>query len=273
MFLKFNSQEQIYECSIYQDLSTMITNINVYDITDYSNIMTVISEDTLNVDVYSDEECTSIEESYNDNKIVSFNINREDSTCIITIKPADLQKEIDSLKDTITTQTKKITSIESQINPAPIDPSTLSLEDAKAYQLEVVNEECTNTIYSGIDVSTSKGTEHFSLTEKDQINITALYTQCLNGVTSVPYHADGAICREFSAEEMVVLGKSALEYVVYCTTLCNHIRAWINRTETVEEVISIHFNSELPADLQESFNSVISIGEVQEDNDETVTED
>ena len=264
MFLKFNSQELVYECSIFEDTSNMITNINISNITDFTGVISVVSGATLNVDIYSDEECTNLTGSYKENKIVSFNMSIEDGTALIIIKPSDLQKEINDLKTTVSTQTVQIANIESQINPEPIDPSTLSLEGAKEYQLNVVNTECTNTIYNGIDVETSVGTEHFSLTEVDQININVLYAQCLAGVASVPYHADGTICREFSAAEMITLGKKALEYVIYCTTLCNHMRAWINRSETVEEVITIHFGSQLPADLLESFNSVISIGTVNE---------
>lgn len=265
MFLKLNSQELVYECSTYEDSSNLITNINIINVTDYSGIISTVSQKTLNAEIYSDKECTTLVTSYKDNKIVSFNMSNENGTALIVIKPADLQKEISELKNAVSTQKKQITSIESQINPAPIDPSALPLEDAKEYQLNVVNEECTNAIYAGIDVKTSKGTEHFSLTEKDQMNITALYTKCLSGTPSVPYHADNKICREFSAEEMIALGEATLKYVIYCTTMCNHIRAWIQRTETVDEVISIHFNSELPADLQESFNSVISIGSTDEE--------
>lgn len=265
MFLKLNSQELAYECSTYEDSSNLITNINISNITDYSDIISAVSQKILNAEIYSDEECTALVTSYNDNKIVSFNMCIEDGRALIVIKPADLQKEISDLKTTVSTQTQQIASIESQINPEPVDPSTLPLEDAKEYQLNVVNQECTNTIYAGIDVETSEGTEHFSLTDKDQINITALYTKCLSGTPSVPYHADNKICREFSAEEMIALGEATLKYVVYCTTMCNHIRAWIQRAETVEEVIAIHFNSELPDDLQESFNSVISIGSTDEE--------
>lgn len=266
MFLKLNSQNQVYTCSLFEDTSNMITNINISNITDYSGIISAISNDILNADIFSDEECTKVVTSYKDNKIVSFNVSRENSTMLIVIKPADLQKEIGDLKNMVLTQTQKITFIESQINPKIIDPSTLSLEEAKVYQLDIVNAECTEAIRDGIDVETSQGVEHFALTEVDQINIAALYTQCLNGAISVPYHADNTICREFSAEEMIALGKKALEYVIYCTTLCNHIRAWINRTESVEEIIVIHFGSELPTDLQESFNSIISIGSTEENN-------
>lgn len=272
MFLKFNSQEIVYSCSLFEDTSNMITNINISDITDYSGINEVTNVDVMSAKIYSDEACTELVSSYIDNKVASYNVSRENSTALIVIKPTDLQKQISDLKSTVTTQTQQIASINSQINPEPIDPSTLSLEGAKEYQLNLINTECTNTIHAGINVDTSMGTEHFSLTEVDQININVLYAQCLTGVTAVPYHADGAICREFSADEMIVLGKAALEYVIYCTTLCNHMRAWINRCETVEEVISIHFNSTLPADLQESFNSVISIGSVQEEDENIESE-
>lgn len=272
MFLKFNSQETIYECSIIEDSSNMITNINVIGVTDFADILLAISKSTVNVDVYSDEECLNIVSCYKENRVASFNMCIEDGTALIIIKPTDLQKEISDLKTTVSAQTQQIASIESQINPEPIDPSKLSLEEAKAYQLNLVNQECTNTIHAGIDMETSKGIEHFSLTEVDQININVLYAQCLTGVPSVPYHADGAICREFTAEEMIALGKKALEYVIYCTTLCNHIRAWINRAETVEEAISIHFNSQLPDDLLESFNSIISIGINSETNEEVKDE-
>ena len=272
MYLKLNSQEQIYSCYYHEDTSNMITNLNINNIKDFSTIISALSRDTLDADIYSDEDCTVLIASFKENKIVSSNIEYEDGTMLIVIKPTSLQKEINNLKDTISIQTEQIASIDKQINPDPIDPSTLSIEDAKVYQLNIVNVECTETIHAGIDVETTQGTEHFALTEVDQINITALYTQCMAGTASVPYHADSKICREFSAEEMILLGKKSLEYVIYCTTLCNHIRAWINRSETVEEVIAIHFGSQLPDDLQESFNSIINIGNVENEanNDELV---
>ena len=265
MFLKFNSQEIVYNCSVLEDTSNMITNINISDITDYSGINEAINGNAVNVNIYSDEACEELDCSYIDYKITSCNMSLEENKALIVIKPTDLQKQIRDLKNTVLDQTKHIAAIESQINPEAVDPSTLPLNEAIKYQLNVVNEECTKAIYNGVDVKTSVGTEHFSLTDKDQINITALYTQCLNGVKSVPYHADGTICREFTADEVIALGEAALKHVIYCTTLCNHIRAWIVRTNSVEEVINIHFNSALPNDLQESFNAIINIDAVKEE--------
>lgn len=55
--------------------------------------------------------------------------------------------------------------------------------------------------------------------------ITALQTKYMFGVKSVPYHSSGQICREFTAEEMIHIANKVMEYVVYCITLSNHIKA------------------------------------------------
>ena len=47
----------------------------------------------------------------------------------------------------------------------------LSLEDARVAKYHEIAAACEQTIYAGVDVSTSSGVEHFALTEKDQINL------------------------------------------------------------------------------------------------------
>ena len=65
------------------------------------------------------------------------------------------------------------------------------------------------TTYTGTDTTTSKGTEHFSLTDNDQINLSNLVEQIKNGATQVPYHVDGQLCRMFTAEEMTGVYQAA----------------------------------------------------------------
>ena len=45
------------------------------------------------------------------------------------------------------------------------------LEQIRTLKKTEISEACEQTIYNGIDVEMSTGTQHFSLTEKDQINI------------------------------------------------------------------------------------------------------
>lgn len=48
------------------------------------------------------------------------------------------------------------------------------LEQIRTLKKSEISEACEQTIYNGIDVELSTGTQHFSLTEKDQINIFGL---------------------------------------------------------------------------------------------------
>lgn len=266
MYLKFNENESVYLCDYYNDRITSTLNFTVKEIEDFSELLNIFKNNITDLYLYHDNECTLLEGEYRSYIVLNLNIEYNTKTLNLSLKPSDIAGEIATLKEYLDkTQTsvievsRQVKNIDEQINPVPVDPSLLSLEDARIYQLEMVNKECTKAIYAGIDVETSKGTEHFSLTEPDQLNITALQAKCMSGAKSVPYHSSGEICREFTADEMIRIANKAMEYVVYCTTLCNHIRAWINRTETVGDVISIHFTSTLPNDLMESFNKVINI--------------
>lgn len=259
MYLKFNENGTVYLCDYYDDKVTSTLNFTIKDIEDFSELLNIFKNSTVDAYLYHDSECTMLEGQYKSYTILNLNIEYNVKTLCLSLKSSDIATELISLKESLNTTQSQVKSINEQINPAPIDPTHLSLAEAKNYQLEIVNRECTETIYAGINIETSKGTEHFSLTEPDQLNITALQAKCMSGAKSVPYHSSGQICREFTADEMMYIANKAMEYVVYCTTLCNHIRAWINRTETVEDVISIHFTSTLPDDLMESFHKVINI--------------
>jgi len=124
-----------------------------------------------------------------------------------------------------------------------------SLDNIKTSKLNELSTACEETIYDGIDVETSKGVEHFSLTLEDQLNISAQANAIRSGATEVPYHADDGKCRMFSAEEMLTIETKAYEYKVYHTTYFNRIKEWVLRCETVDDVNSISYGIPLPEDL------------------------
>lgn len=65
------------------------------------------------------------------------------------------------------------------------------LEQIRTLKKSEISEACEQTIYNGIDVEMSTGTQHFSLTEKDQINIFGLQATIESGETRIEYHSDG----------------------------------------------------------------------------------
>lgn len=122
-----------------------------------------------------------------------------------------------------------------------------------------ISSSCNSAIISGIDVETSQGIEHFSLEETDQINLTTALSAIQQGATSYPYHADGQLCRIFSAEEIQAVADASVQHKLYHTTLCNHLLTWVRRAETEDEINSITYSAEnLPEDLAENMNSILT---------------
>ena len=121
-----------------------------------------------------------------------------------------------------------------------------------------LNEECTKAISKGIDLETSQGTEHFSLTDVDQLNIKAIYDIVKSGAKSALYHADGKLCRVFTDEEIIKLMEASMKYVTYNTTLCNHLHVQVSNAKTKENIVNVEFSvNSLKDTYKESFNTIV----------------
>lgn len=139
-------------------------------------------------------------------------------------------------------------------NPAP-DP----LESARAVKETELSSACNAAIVAGMDVPTTHGTEHFSLQETDQINLTTAYNAVMSGAEQYPYHADGKLCRMFTEDEIKSISAASIQHKMYHTTLCNHLLTWARRAETAEELAGITYSSDnLPADLAQNMTQIMA---------------
>lgn len=136
-------------------------------------------------------------------------------------------------------------------------PDPVSLEDKRAAKTAEMSAACNAAITAGMDVETTQGTEHFSLQETDQINLTAAVTAVQQGAAGYPYHADGELCRMFSAAEIGAVGQASIAHKLYHTTYCNHLFAWIRRA-TASELTGITYGAELPEDLAASMQALLT---------------
>ena len=139
------------------------------------------------------------------------------------------------------------------------NPEPDYLAEAKANKEAEISSSCNAAIVAGMDVETTQGTEHFSLEETDQINLTTAYNAVLSGASQYPYHADGQLCRMFTAEEITAISNASIAHKLYHTTLCNHLLTWVRRAETDLEVESITYTAEgLPEDLAANMAQVLA---------------
>lgn len=136
-------------------------------------------------------------------------------------------------------------------------PDPVSLEEKRAAKHAEVSAASEAAIYAGMDVETTQGTEHFSLTEKDQINLTTAKNEIDKGAAFYPYHTDGILCRIFSAEEIKSIAKASVAHIIYHTTYCNHLFEWIRRAGAAE-LAGITYGAELPDDLAAHMQEILT---------------
>ena len=135
-------------------------------------------------------------------------------------------------------------------------PDPVSLEDKRAAKHAEISAASEAAIYAGMDVTTTQGTEHFSLTEKDQINLTTAKNAVDKGAAAYPYHADDARCRIFTADEITAISQASVAHIMYHTTYCNHLFDWIRRADAAE-LAGITYGAELPDDLAEHMQEIL----------------
>ena len=139
------------------------------------------------------------------------------------------------------------------------NPTPDALESARTEKESELSTACNQAITDGMDVPTTHGTEHFSLKETDQINLTTAYNAVMSGATHYPYHADGALCRMFTADEIKSISAASIQHKMYHTTLCNHLLTWARRAETEDELNGITYSADgLPADLAQNMTQIMA---------------
>ena len=133
------------------------------------------------------------------------------------------------------------------------------VEQLRTNKLQMVNSDTQKAIHAGIDVETSKGQEHFSLTGEDQTNIQNLTLQIQAGQSNALYHADGELCRPFSANEVMALATAATAHKTFHLTYYNHLRQYIKGIEDYDELAAVQYGMELPPELAASMAALLGV--------------
>lgn len=133
----------------------------------------------------------------------------------------------------------------------PPEPYVPTLEEVQASKKAEISAACEQIIYYGINVTLSDGaTEHYSLTEHDQLNLFGKQIQLAAGQEQIEYHANGQPCRYYSAADMQTIIQAAMWHVSYHTTYCNALNMWIAGCQSKDEVEVIFYGADVPEEYQ-----------------------
>lgn len=128
----------------------------------------------------------------------------------------------------------------------PEPPSIDQLRAAKISELKAATEQA---IFAGVDVTTSFGTLHYPLLDRDQRDLQMFNQFLIMGTPGWLYNAEGQDHVFYPAADLQLIVTAGLYRVTYCRTLYSQLHKWAAR-ETDESILqSITFESNLPEDL------------------------
>ena len=132
------------------------------------------------------------------------------------------------------------------------------LKNIKEMKISELSSLCEATIHAGIDVETTQGVEHFSLSDQDQINLTNWLISAKSLGGEYLYHADGKDCRVFSSDEIIKIGTAGMSFKTYHLSRFQKLKIWVKRLQTKEDVEAVQYDSQLPEDLQEELDTLLT---------------
>ena len=153
-------------------------------------------------------------------------------------------------------------NVDEEVEPTPYEPT---IEEVRAEAIKSLNDATEQTIYAGVDVKTSYGDEHFSLTANDQANIGNIFNAVVMGVEEFPYHADGKECVIYQKADIVSLYVAMQTLITKLTTHCNLLRQFANSCEDKDIVKAITLATELTGKLAEQEVKVLASAKAQMD--------
>lgn len=140
-----------------------------------------------------------------------------------------------------------------------------TLEEVRSNVVSQLNSSVEQTIYAGVDVKTSYGDEHFSLTANDQANIGNIFNAVVMGVEEFPYHADGKECVIYPKADIVSLYVSMQTLITKLTTHGNLLKQYVNSCEDKNAVKAVTLATELTGKLAEQEVKVLASAKAQMD--------
>ncbi len=170
------------------------------------------------------------------------------------------EKEYNTLFEAIEKNEEIVVEPEMPVVQKPeVDPNTeITVDYVKGVKIAEMNNACNLTITSGFDIVLSDGeTYHFSLTTQDQLNLITLSSMVTSGETQIPYHADGELCKFYSAEDINSIITMATQFKTFQVSYFNALKAYIETMEDIETISKVTYGIEIPIEHQSDVLKVL----------------
>lgn len=156
---------------------------------------------------------------------------------------------------------EQVQRIDEQLNPV-IDVDSMTINQLKEYKTSLINTAGAEDIYSGdlVELST-KETKRFKYSQHDQANLESYLALILASDDReslfIPYHAENEVCRQYNYIDIVLIYFTLSMKKLRIFTYVNMLRDWMNSMADREEIKSVEYGTELPAEYQIQMDEIM----------------
>lgn len=139
-----------------------------------------------------------------------------------------------------------------------------TLEQALSVKLAELSEVCGAAINAGATVTLPDGTEEqFTYSTADQANISEMFTACLMGAESYPYHANDEACKTYAAAQIMAIYGTLSMYKTGQLTYHNQLKQYVKTLDDMEDVLSVVYGQPLTGDYLTAYNTLMQEAQAQ----------
>lgn len=143
-----------------------------------------------------------------------------------------------------------------QIGEEPIEDNTpeedqVTVEYVRESKINEMKSACNHAITNGFDIALNdEQTYHFSLTIQDQLNLITSAQMIASGSETIPYHADGELCKYYSAADMNAIIEKANAFKTYHVAYFNSLKSYIASLNDMNKISKVFYGSAIPTKYQ-----------------------
>lgn len=171
------------------------------------------------------------------------------------------EQEYNTLKVALETEDEIVIEPETPVEEEPEyvgHNEVITVDYVKSVKIAEMSNICNKVITNGFDVFLNDNNlHHFSLTTQDQLNLITLSSMVASGEEQIPYHADGELCRFYSAEDINTITSAATQFKTYQISYFNALKAYIESLDDMNEIGAITYGIDIPAEYQSDVLKVL----------------
>lgn len=140
---------------------------------------------------------------------------------------------------------------EEQIEDSAQEEDQITIEYVRESKINEMKSDCNKAITNGFDIKLSDGqVSHFSLTIQDQLNLITSAQMIASGSGTIPYHADGELCKYYSAVDMNAVIEKSNVFKTYHVAYFNSLKSYITSLNDMNKISKISYGSAIPTKYQ-----------------------